>query len=199
MLRIARFSRYDGIDNHIHRALVSATMKVLFDMTRGQISIEGDGPELIEVLKQAREIAPKLAEIRLITGPSSEGGGGPAEANDKPRDDRRGTGHGQGLRGSVPTLREFSKKISPTNVAERIITVAYYHARYNSQDTFSPKEMSDWFVHSGFERPSQMPVALFTTKKRYGYLENPGHGRWKLTVAGENAVTRKLEEGPQSA
>jgi hypothetical protein len=54
--------------------------------------------------------------------------------------------------------------------------------------------MAEWFAHAGFERPTQMPVALFSTKKRFGFLENPSHGKWKLTIAGENAVTRKVEE-----
>ena len=160
-------------------------------MIRGQISIEGDGPDLIAVLQQAREIAPKLSEIRLITSPGKliEADSGAVDRDAKARAEIINP-----PKGGVPTLREFVKRVSPANLAERIIAIGVYQSRHHAQDSFSPKEMADWFTHAGLQKPSQMPVALFSAKQRYGYLESPGHGRWKVTTAGENAVTRKLEE-----
>jgi hypothetical protein len=101
---------------------------------------------------------------------------------------------GSAPRQGVATLREFVKLVSPNNLADQIPTIGGYQARYHGHDTFSPKQMADWFTHSGLQKPAQMPVALFAAKQRYGYLENPGHGKWKVSTAGENAVTRKLEE-----
>ena len=40
-----------------------------------------------------------------------------------------------------------------------------------------------------------MNVAIFDAKKTLGYVENQGYGKWKLTSAGENFVTRKLQGG----
>jgi hypothetical protein len=83
--------------------------------------------------------------------------------------------------------------VSPNDIAERIIAIGVYQARYHAQDSFSPKEMAGSFTHNGFQKPTQMPVAILSARQRYGYLESPSHGRWRVTTAGENAVTRKLE------
>jgi hypothetical protein len=170
-------------------------MKVEFDITCGKLSIEGTGPDLIAVLQAARDIAPSVAEIRLITGPSSNRDNGEI---DHAEDENLENGKRSPSRQGIPTLREFARSISPANIAERIVACAAYAARYESRDSFSPKEIADWFTICGFQRPAQMPVALFSAKSRYGYVENPSHGRWKLTTAGDNLVTRKLE-GPIGA
>jgi hypothetical protein len=180
------------IDSPSSRALVSQTMKVLFDINNGRIGIEGDGPDLIAILQLAREIAPSLSKIELITSAKSEGNleGRSDNAEEKTPEEKRAL-----IRGGVPTLREFVKKVAPTNTPERIISIGVYQSRYHKVESFSPKEMADWFTHAGLQKPTQMPVALHAAKQRYGYVESPGHGRWKVTTAGENAVTRKLESG----
>jgi hypothetical protein len=141
-------------------------MKVLFDMARGQISIEGDGPELISVLQHAREIAPKLAEIRLITGPVKNAPSGEDDVRREGSDtDASEAAKGSAPRQGVATLREFVKLVSPNNLADQIPTIGGYQARYHGHDTFSPKQMADWFTHSGLQKPAQMPVALWLLGK----------------------------------
>ena len=72
--------------------------------------------------------------------------------------------------------------------------LGYYATKVLGKDTFSPKEMSEWFNHCGFIKPSQMAVAISDAKRKYGYLESAGHGLWKLSTSGENLVIGKLEE-----
>ena len=42
-------------------------MKVVFDVLAGRLAIEGDGPELIKVLEVARELAPAISQIQIVT------------------------------------------------------------------------------------------------------------------------------------
>jgi hypothetical protein len=54
--------------------------------------------------------------------------------------------------------------------------------------------MEGWFTMCGFQKPSQMPLALFDTKRKYGYAENAARGSWRVSNQGENLIIRKLEE-----
>lgn len=165
-------------------------MKVVFNIVNGQVSIEGDGPDLISVLQAVRDVAPKLTEIRLITAPTHPkqivAGAG---SHDVPTEENKVN---LPPAGGAPTLREFVKQVGPESVADRIVALGFYHSRYQGEDSFSPKQMEQWFDHAGLVKPAQMPVAIFAARKRYGYVDSPSHGRWKVTVAGENAITRKL-------
>lgn len=38
-----------------------------------------------------------------------------------------------------------------------------------------------------------MPVAVFDTKRKYGYIESTGHGAWRVSTSGENLIVGKLE------
>ena len=116
-------------------------MKVVFDFSKQQIAIEGDGPALISLLEKVREIAPGLTEINIVTS-----------SQPTPADPSRSMGAGNGGAFAAqedPTQREFAKSVSPATASERIVTIAVYAKRFQGKDTFSPKEMDDWFTHFG--------------------------------------------------
>jgi hypothetical protein len=160
-------------------------MKVLFDLVKNQVSSEGDGPDLVALLQSVKDIAPKVQEIRLITGVSNATAGTPDETPS-------GSGINNGT--GAPGLREFARSLAPANISERIVAIAAYKARFENTESFSPKEMGTWFMQCNFEKPSQMPVAIFDAKRKYGYLDKAGHGRWKLSTSGQNLVARRLED-----
>jgi hypothetical protein len=54
--------------------------------------------------------------------------------------------------------------------------------------------MDGWFTMCGFQKPAQMPVALFDAKRKYGYTENTGRGMWRISNQGENLMIAKVEE-----
>ncbi|HQU46417.1 MAG TPA: hypothetical protein PK867_26660, partial [Pirellulales bacterium] len=66
--------------------------------------------------------------------------------------------------------------------------------KIENRPSFSPKELDGWFTMCGFQKPSQMPVALFDTKRKYGYADNIGRGMWRISTQGENLITAKLNE-----
>lgn len=170
-------------------------MKVLFDLSRNQVALEGDSPDLMALLQLVRDVAPKLTEIRIITNTQN-----PRIAEQEQQNGGGSNGaEGEVRRQGAPTLREFARSIGPTTLTERIIAIAAYHKRHAGRDTFSPKEMSDWFTICGFQKPAQMSVALFDAKRKYGFLDKAGHGQWRLSTAGDNVVTRKLEESRVNA
>lgn len=156
-------------------------MHVTFDFSNRRISIEGDAPELVQVLTLAREIAPNLPAINIITEPQKNGNGVPRLGND----------HGSE---STQTLRQFVRSLSLSNAAERIAAISYYQNKVAKVPSVSPKEMGDLFTQCGFQKPKQMPVALFDSRRKYGYMESAGHGAWRISTNGENLIVGKLEE-----
>ena len=80
------------------------------------------------------------------------------------------------------------------NIAERVAAIAYSVNKVEGRPSFSPKEMDGWFTMCGFQKPSQMPLALFDTKRKYGYAENISRGLWRISNQGENLIIRKTEE-----
>jgi hypothetical protein len=164
-------------------------MKVTFDFVKRQIGIEGDAPELVEVLKLAREVAPKLPDINILTQPDSPRESTPSGTSSPVVQNGQSSQNGQR---QLP-MREWARRLSLNSNVERITALGYYITKIESHASFSPKEMSEWFAHCGFQKPTQMPVAIFDAKKKYGYVENLGHGRWKLTTSGENLMIGKLE------
>ncbi|REJ65775.1 MAG: hypothetical protein DWQ31_17745 [Planctomycetota bacterium] len=161
-------------------------MKVVFDIKSSRIAIEGDGPELLKVLQVAREVMPHVSQIQ-ITADSEESEESESAAETP-------TYHQAVESQSRQTMRQFARSLSLTNVAERIAALAYYSQKIEGKPTCSPKEMDGWFTMCGFQKPSQMPVALYDTKRKYGYAENVGRGRWRISNQGENLIIRKLEE-----
>jgi hypothetical protein len=171
-------------------------MQVTFDFANQRIEVQGDGPELVNLFAVVREIAPKLPSITFksegvaAAGKSAQGANGGGAA---PPDG----GTGAGGVPATQTMRQFVRSISLGSLSEKIAAIAYYQARHLSRPTFAPKDMSDWFTQCGLEKPSQMPVAVFDAKKKNGYVENAGHGAWKLATQGENLIIRKIEEASE--
>ncbi|MEX2167873.1 MAG: hypothetical protein WD851_01060 [Pirellulales bacterium] len=161
----------------------------MFDFAAQRISIEGDAPRILDVLQEARNLAPLLTEIRINTArPESP------QSHETPPQTESDNSLSNGQKASGTTIKQFIRKLRLLNSAERIAAIAYYVKQYESRDTFSPKEMSGWFTIAGQTKPSQMSVAVFDAKKKYGYLDSTGHGKWKLTPNGENLVVSKLNE-----
>jgi hypothetical protein len=92
------------------------------------------------------------------------------------------------------TLRQFVRALTLNNTAERVAAIAYYVNKVEGRPSFSPKEMDGWFTMCGFQKPSQMSVALFDTKRKYGYADNAGRALWKISNQGENLIIAKLED-----
>jgi len=159
-------------------------MKIIFNLATQTISIEGDGPDLVSVLEAARGIAPHISTIQISTAHGTE----PKCAQDR----NEGRENGGNAISATTTLRQFVRSVPLLNTAERIAGVAYYMKDRESRDTFSPKEMDNWFTIAGLQKPSQMPVGLFDARKRYGYVESAGHGKWRVTSQGENLVVGRL-------
>lgn len=170
-------------------------MKVVFDLSAGRIAIEGDGPELLKVLESARSLAPQVAQIQLITGhrPDAEQTISRENGEILPRPERQSPQSPQG----PGTLRQFVRKLSLDNISERIAAIAYYIIKIEGRPSFSPKEMDGWFTMCGLQKPSQMPLALFDAKRKYGYTESNSRGIWKISNQGENLIARKIEEADE--
>lgn len=162
-------------------------MKITLDFVRSHATIDGDGPEVLSLFQAIREVLPQLTEIKIVTGSADRQNGGAD-------DDNRGDDQQNQRRTGKMSMREFARALRVTSLSERIAAIAAYVERVEGKGFFSPKEMSDWFTICGFEKPSQMGVALFDAKRKNGTLEKGGHGVWKLSTAGENLVTRKMEE-----
>ena len=166
-------------------------MKVAFDLAAGRLTIEGDGPELLKVLEVARQLAPDVAQIQIVTS-------GREASNDNRSQTQPYTSvqsEQKPNQSTAPTtLRQFARSLTVNNASERIAAIAYYVNKIEGRQSFAPKEMDGWFTMCGFQKPSQMGVALFDCKRKYGYLENIGRGMWKISTQGENLILGKLEE-----
>ena len=164
-------------------------MKVVIDISAGRLAIEGDGPDLIKVLEAARALAPNLSQIQIVTS----GDGRAANGQKENRDTQESSYPGPST-GAAKTLRQFARSLTLDNTSERIAAIAYYVNKVEGRPSFSPKELDGWFTMCGFQKPSQMPVALFDSKRKYGLTENTGRGTWRISNQGENMILRKIEE-----
>src|ERR1700722_15881359 len=142
-------------------------MQVVFDFANSAVVINGDGPEVVSLFSLIREIAPKLPTITVKAsgvgqGVAPSGNGGGVDPPPPP---------------STPhqTMRQFVRSLSLGSLPERVTAIAYYQEKTLSRPTFSPKDMGDWFTQCGLEKPNQMAVTVFDTKKRNGFIENAGH------------------------
>jgi hypothetical protein len=168
-------------------------MKVVFDVAAGRLAIEGDGADLIKVLEVARELAPAISQIQIITSKLT------AEI---PRDNPTTgspTGASTTTSATVGTLRQFARSLGLGNIAERVAGIAYYVNVIEGRPSFTPKEMDGWFTQCGFQKPSQMPLALFDTKRKYGYAESVARGMWRISNQGENFIIAKIEDVRENA
>lgn len=171
-------------------------MQVVFDFANKKVVVDGDGPDLVNIFSLIKEIAPKLPSITFTSTGSVDsssggnGGGGNGSGG--------GEGGGNSQTGHNQTMRQFVRSLSLGSLSEKITAIAYYQSKVLSRPTFSPKDMADWFTQCGLEKPTQMSVAVFDTKKRNGFIENAGHGSWKVSTQGENFIIRKTEESKES-
>lgn len=165
-------------------------MKVVFDVAAGRLAIEGDGPDLIKVLESARSLVPSISQIQIVTArpasPSPDGALAPTEDRSP-------------ANGTPGTLRQFVRSLSLDNIAERIAAIAYYVNKIENRPSFAPKEMDGWFTMCGFQKPAQMPLALYDTKRKYGYADSVSRGSWRISNQGENLIIRKREESHESS
>lgn len=165
-------------------------MQISFDFAQQKITIEGDELEVVEVLKLAREIAPKLPTINIVSAiaPVSSSSAKPASNG--------GANHSENGKGSLQTMRQFVRSIDLSNTSEKICAIAYYQKiiASPSRPSLSPKEMGDLFIQCGFQQPGNMPVAMFDSKRKYGFMESASHGQWRISTQGENLIIGKMEE-----
>ena len=138
-------------------------MKVVFDLKAGRLAIEGDGSDLIKVLEAARVLAPSVTQIQIVTDGESD-----ARVPEQGRDSRDSAENNAS--GSQTTLRQFARSLTLENTSERIAAIAYYVNKVEKRPAFSPKELDGWFTMCGFQKPGQMGVALFDSKRKYGYM-----------------------------
>jgi len=163
-------------------------MKVVFDVAAGRLAIEGDGPELLKVLEAAKTLAPNVSQIQIVVLREPES----AASLSSPQ-------QGQSPPGAAQTLRQFARSLDLNNTAERVAAIAYYVNKIEGRPGFSPKEMDGWFTMCGFQKPSEMPIAIFDTKRKYGYTENVSRGTWRISNQGENLIIAKLEKSQENA
>jgi hypothetical protein len=164
-------------------------MKIVFDFSNQRISIEGDGPQLLNLLGMVREIAPKLSHIEISTNNTL-----PAKISNNGVSTNATTTDNNPAPSDSQTLKQFVRQLNFKNLSERIAAIAYYYKRYENRDIFSPKDMDSWFTFAAFQKPSQMAVALSDASRKLGYVESTGYTKWKLSTQGENLITGKLNQ-----
>jgi hypothetical protein len=163
-------------------------MKVTFDFDKRQILIDGDAKQMVDVLVAAQTLAPMLTHIQINAGAS------PPQNRETKIEVGTAVEQSQAQQVSGRTMKQFSRQLQLENAYERVAAIAYYAKLYENRQAFSPKEMSDWFGHCGFAKPTQMGVVLFDAKRRHNYVESAGHGQYKLTTNGDNLVIGKLNK-----
>lgn len=164
-------------------------MKIVFDFANSRVLIEGDKNDVMDVLQAAHAIAPNVQQIQIVQVGQGESKQTRqiSDQRESPLDNSQNPAHGK-------TLRQFARSLTLDNSAERIAAIAYYVNKIESRPSFSPKDMDGWFTMCGFQKPSQMPVALFDAKRKYGYADNVGRGMWRISNQGENLIIGKIEE-----
>lgn len=167
-------------------------MKVVIDISAGRLAIEGDGPELLKVLQAARELAPDITQIQIITS----GGGNPGTiAQAEAQNSRHARSVATPRQSASPgTMRQFARSLSLNNSAERIAAIGYYANKIEGKQSFAPKEVDGWFTLCGFQKPAQMSVSLYDAKRKYGYVDNVGRAMWRISTQGENLIIARIED-----
>jgi len=167
-------------------------MKLTFDFDRRQIVIDGDAPQMVDILQAARELAPHLSQIQLNIAGASPAGALAGSSEIKAA--ATATASNGSAAATGQTMKQFVRQLHLANHYERIAAVAYYAKLYENRQAFSPKEMAEWFGHCGFTKPAQMSVVVFDARRRHGFLETAGHGQYKLTTNGDNLIIGKLNQ-----
>jgi hypothetical protein len=100
-------------------------VKVTFDFDKRQIAIDGDAPQMVEILQAARELAPLLSQIQINTVASA-----PTAARQSAE---RSTG-GAATNGSSPvnigmTMKQWVRQLRLDNNYERVAAIAEGNVR----------------------------------------------------------------------
>ena len=162
---------------------MSKSIKITFDLSAGQIVVEGEEGDLMKLAEQAKSLAPSLSEIRILTQKkqaSLEKGESPVPASVT-------------VAARQPSIRDFAKSLNLSNTYERIAALAYHAIKTQGRASFSVKEISDWFGLCGFQKPTHMPAALSDAKRKYGYVDSKGRDQWSIATGGENIIIGLLE------
>ena len=153
------------------------------DLSRGIVSIEGEGDSLIRLIGELKELAPHL-EIRII--PASGDKSSPPT-----QDSKVSSQEGQ----HVGSLRQFAKSFPLSNFYERIAVIGFYLIKVEGKAFFTTREVDDAFLLCGFEKPSQINTAFSDCKRKYGYIKNLERGKWMITPGAENLIMQRQGKG----
>lgn len=165
-------------------------MRVTFDFANQCISIDGDSPDLLEILKEVKTLAPMLTTISIETVSKSS-----VQAANRRQPGEPQVNTNQPDNPGIPkTMREFAKSLNLTSAMDRIAAIGYFKKVYGNQPHFSPKEMDEWFTQCGLQKPKQMSVTLSDTKRLRGYVDSSGRGDWRITPEGENHVVSLIDK-----
>ena len=162
-------------------------MKIEFNFETQAVSIEGDGPDVVRLLELVQTIAPNLPKISINTAGTKKKAKG---KGDSPSDDDESNLDSANRNGE--TLRQFCRKLRLDSNSEKLVAIGYYKKEREEITCFTLREMDQWFTFCGFKKPGQMSVAMFNARKRFGYVESAGHGKWQVTRNGDNLIIGKL-------
>src|SRR5262245_58603229 len=151
--------------------------RVTFDLRRGMIVVEGPTDDLTKLFEAVRAAAPALKQINIVANDAIA-----TPALTTP-DRVEQLGSSQNHR--APAMRDFARRFTFENAAQRIAVLAHYAAKYDHKPSFTVRYMSDWFSLCGFKPPTQMPFALSDARRKYGYVENKGRDQWTISTVGE--------------
>lgn len=157
-------------------------IKVTFDFAASQIIVEGTEGDLLSLAKEAKSLVPLLKDIHIVN----------SQIKHTP-EMHPNVLHGQLNQPRQVALRDFVKKLPLSNSYEKIAAIGYHAIKIENKTYFTVKELNDWFSLCGFQKPSQMAVALSDAKRKYGYVASKGRDQWTITTGGENLILEMLE------
>jgi hypothetical protein len=168
------------LDSSKERAYIYVmnTTKITFDFGKQQLAIEGAEQALLDIIKALKELAPKFQEIRIV---------GASAVNSQVSVVKPSTE-------GKSTLRDFVRALPLSSISEKIAGIAYYAIKIEGRQSFSSREMGDWFGLCGFQKPSVMSVAFSDAKRKYRFIDSKGRDQWTVTTDGENKILEKLEQ-----
>ena len=92
-------------------------------------------------------------------------------------------------------IRTFREDKSPSSAIEMAAVVAYYLNHLapidGRKDTVSARDINKFFHQANFPLPKSAPMTLVHTKNA-GYLDQVGHGQYRLNPVGYNLVAHRL-------
>jgi hypothetical protein len=163
---------------------------VTFNLRKGTIVVEGPTEDLTRLFEAARSVVPALREIRVIATDADADADAVPESTSGASDVSE---YAAGLRRYYLTntsVARFAKRVSASNMSERIAVLAFHAIRRNGYDHFTVDDMTRWFGLCEFTMPSNMNAAMADAQRLrgYKYVENFGRNQWTITPKGERLV-----------